>query len=235
MYMIPSTVSNYEEILYLTFPMERTSTNVNEPQTLWKEPPIEDIDSRHQSEQDNIASLLSKLCIEAIIEAVLLFKIPELPTLAELSRSTQYFKANTHATCYCARYQARPTKNYLIGVKRIFRYLKYTIHIGLWYPKDTGFDLTAFSYSNHMGCLVRRKSTSGGIQFLGGNKLISWSSKKHDCTSMSIAEAEYVSISAYCAQVLWMRTQLTDYGFHFDKIPMYCDSKVAIAILCNLV
>ncbi|GJX26965.1 retrotransposon protein, putative, unclassified [Tanacetum coccineum] len=61
----------------------------------------------------------------------------------------------------------------------------------------------------------------------------SWSSKKQDCTSMSTAEAEYVSLSACCAQVLWMRTQLTDYGFHFDKIPMYCDSKAAIAISCN--
>nr|GFC55878.1 retrovirus-related Pol polyprotein from transposon TNT 1-94 [Tanacetum cinerariifolium] len=77
------------------------------------------------------------------------------------------------------------------------------------------------------------KSTSGGIQFLGGDKLVSWSSKKQDCTSMTFAEAEYVSLSACCAQVLWMRTQLTDYGFHFDKIPMYCDSKAAIAISCN--
>ncbi|GJZ06411.1 retrovirus-related pol polyprotein from transposon TNT 1-94 [Tanacetum coccineum] len=101
------------------------------------------------------------------------------------------------------------------------------------YPKDTGFELTAFSDSDHAGCLDSRKSTSGGIQFLGGDKLVSWSSKKQDCTSMSLAEAEYVSLSACCAQVLWMRTQLTDYGFHFDKIPMYCDSKAAIAISCN--
>nr|GEY37502.1 hypothetical protein [Tanacetum cinerariifolium] len=87
--------------------------------------------------------------------------------------------------------------------------------------------------SDHAGCLDSRKSTSGGIQFLGGDKLLSWSSKKQDCTSMSSAEAEYVSLSACCAQVLWMRTQLTDYGFHFDKIPMYCDLKAAIAISCN--
>ncbi|GJQ88893.1 hypothetical protein Tco_0000032 [Tanacetum coccineum] len=105
--------------------------------------------------------------------------------------------------------------------------------MGLWYPKDTGFELTAFSDSDHAGCLDSRKSTSGGIQFLGGDKLVSWSSKKQDCTSMSSAEAEYVSLSACCAQVLWLRTQLTDYGFHFDKIPMYCDSKAAIAISCN--
>nr|GEW91277.1 putative LRR receptor-like protein kinase [Tanacetum cinerariifolium] len=67
----------------------------------------------------------------------------------------------------------------------------------------------------------------------GGDKLVSWSSKKQDCTSMSSAEAEYVSLSACCAQVLWMRTQLTDYGFYFDKIPIYCDSKAAIAISYN--
>nr|GEY14507.1 uncharacterized mitochondrial protein AtMg00810-like [Tanacetum cinerariifolium] len=140
-----------------------------------------------------------------------------------------------HATCYCARYQAKRTEKHLTAVKRIFRYLKYTIHMGLWYPKDTGFELATFSDSNHAGCLDSLKSTSGGIQFLGGDKLVSWSSKKQDCTSMSSAEAEYVSLSACCAQVLWMRTQLTNYGFHFDKIPMYCDSKAAISISCNLV
>nr|GEV13127.1 retrovirus-related Pol polyprotein from transposon TNT 1-94 [Tanacetum cinerariifolium] len=105
--------------------------------------------------------------------------------------------------------------------------------MGLWYPKDTGFELTAFSDSDHAGCLNSHKSTSGGIQFLGGDKLASWSSKKQDCTSMSFAEAEYVSLSACCAQVLWMRTQLIDYGFHFSKIHMYFDSKAAIAISCN--
>nr|GEV51757.1 hypothetical protein [Tanacetum cinerariifolium] len=106
-----------------------------------------------------------------------------------------------HATCYCARYQAKPTEKHLTAVKRIFRYLKDTIHMGLWYPKDTDFELTAFLDSDHMGCLD--------------------------------SQADYVSLSACYAQVLWMRTQLTDYGFHFDKIPMYCDSKVAIAISCN--
>nr|GEU66751.1 hypothetical protein [Tanacetum cinerariifolium] len=131
-----------------------------------------------------------------------------------------------HATCYCARYQAKSTEKHLIAVKRIFRYLKNTINMRPWYPKDTGFELTAFSDSNHVGCLDSRKSTSVGIQFLGCDKLVSWLSKKQDCTSMSLAEAEYVSLSACCAQVLWLRTHLTDYGFHFDKIPMYCDSKV---------
>nr|GEW73064.1 hypothetical protein [Tanacetum cinerariifolium] len=87
-----------------------------------------------------------------------------------------------HATCYCARYQAKPTEKHLIAVKRIFRYLKDTIHMGLWYPKDTSFELTTFLDSDHAGCLDSRKSTSGGIQFLGGDKLVNWSSKKHNCT-----------------------------------------------------
>ncbi|GJW66063.1 retrovirus-related pol polyprotein from transposon TNT 1-94 [Tanacetum coccineum] len=120
-----------------------------------------------------------------------------------LVRALMYLTASrpdiVHATCYCARYQARPTEKHLNEVKRIFWYLKNTINIGLWYPKDTGFELTAFLNSNHAGCLDSRKSTSGGIKFLGGDKLVSWSSKKQDCTSMSTAEAEYVSLSACCA------------------------------------
>ncbi|GJY35177.1 integrase, catalytic region, zinc finger, CCHC-type containing protein [Tanacetum coccineum] len=137
-----------------------------------------------------------------------------------------------HATCYCARYQAKPTEKHLTVVKRIFRYLKDSINMGLWYPKDTGFELTAFSDSDHAGCLDSRKSTSGGIQFLGGESCSAGHYKvgQHlQCLSIFLIR----SISACCAQVLWLRTQLTDYGFHFDKIPMYCDSKAAIAISCN--
>ncbi|GKF98667.1 hypothetical protein Tco_0297450 [Tanacetum coccineum] len=77
-----------------------------------------------------------------------------------------------HATCYCARYQAKPTEKHLIVVKRIFRYLKDTINIGLWYPKDTYFELIAFLDSDHAGCLDSRMSTSGGIQFLGGDNSV---------------------------------------------------------------
>ncbi|GJY84268.1 retrovirus-related pol polyprotein from transposon TNT 1-94 [Tanacetum coccineum] len=81
-------------------------------------------------------------------------------------------------------------------------------------------------------CIDTFKITSRGIQFLG-DKLVSWMSKKQDCTAMSSAEAEYVALSASCAQVMWMRTQLKDYGFNYNKIPLYCDSQSAIAISCN--
>nr|GEX63382.1 hypothetical protein [Tanacetum cinerariifolium] len=137
-----------------------------------------------------------------------------------------------HATCLCAWYQAKPTEKHLKEVKRIFRYLRGTINMGLWYSKDYGFELTGFLDADYAGCKDTFKSTSGGAQFLG-EKLVSWSSKKQDCTALSTAKAKYVSLSACCAQVLWMRTQLTDYGFHFKKIPIYCDSKSAIAISCN--
>ncbi|GJY89332.1 retrovirus-related pol polyprotein from transposon TNT 1-94 [Tanacetum coccineum] len=129
---------------------------------------------------------------------------------------------------------AKPTEKHLKEVKRIFRYLWGTVNMGLWYTKDSGFKLTGFLYTDYAGCRDTFKSTSGGTQFLG-EKLVSWSSKKQDCTALSTAEEEYVSLSTCCAQVLWMRTQLTDYGFHFNKIPIYCDSKSAIAISCKLV
>ncbi|GKE14312.1 retrovirus-related pol polyprotein from transposon TNT 1-94, partial [Tanacetum coccineum] len=137
-----------------------------------------------------------------------------------------------HATCLCARYQAKPTEKHLKEVKRIFRYLRGTVNTGLWYTKDSGFELTGFSDADYAGCKDTFKSTSGGAQFLS-EKLVSWSSKKQDCMALSTAEAEYLSLSACCAQVLWMRTQLTDYSFHFNKIPIYCDSKSSIAISCN--
>ncbi|GJS07427.1 hypothetical protein Tco_0364223 [Tanacetum coccineum] len=104
--------------------------------------------------------------------------------------------------------------------------------MGLWYTKDSGFELTGFSDADYARCKDTLKSTSGGAQFLG-KKLVSWSSKKQDYTVLSTAEAEYVSLFACCAQVIWMRTQLTNYGYHFNKIPIYCESKSAIAISCN--
>nr|GEW40805.1 Gag-Pol polyprotein [Tanacetum cinerariifolium] len=137
-----------------------------------------------------------------------------------------------HATCLCARYQVKPTEKYLKEVKRIFCCLRGTVNTGLWYKKDYGFKLTGFSDVDYAGCKDTFKSTSGGAQFLS-EKLVSWSSKRQDCTVLSTAKAEYVSLFACCAQVIWMRTQLTDYGFHFNKIPIYCNSKSAIAISCN--
>nr|GEV39007.1 hypothetical protein [Tanacetum cinerariifolium] len=100
-----------------------------------------------------------------------------------------------HATCLCARYQAKPTEKHLKEVKRIFRYLWGTVNTGLWYTKDSSFELTGFSDVDYAGCKDTFKSTSCGAQFLR-EMLVSWSSKKHDCTTLSTAKAEYVSLSA---------------------------------------
>ncbi|GKC69846.1 retrovirus-related pol polyprotein from transposon TNT 1-94 [Tanacetum coccineum] len=99
---------------------------------------------------------------------------------------------------------------------------------------DADLQGTPTDQTSYRRCKYDFKSTSGGLQFLGG-KLVSWSSKKQDCTAMSTAEAQYVSLSASCAQVIWTRTQLLDYGYKYKRIPMYCHSKSAIAISCNLV
>ncbi|GJR71146.1 retrovirus-related pol polyprotein from transposon TNT 1-94 [Tanacetum coccineum] len=109
------------------------------------------------------------------------------------------------AICMCARYQARPTEKHLNAVKRIFRYLKGTIHRGLWYPKDSSFALTAFADADHAGCQDTRRSTSGSIQLLG-DRLVSWSSKRQKSAAISSTEAEYIALSGCCAQVLWMRS-----------------------------
>ncbi|GKB09026.1 retrovirus-related pol polyprotein from transposon TNT 1-94 [Tanacetum coccineum] len=127
---------------------------------------------------------------------------------------------------------AKPTKKHLEAIKRIFRYLKGTINMGLWYPKDNAMSLTAYADADHAGCQDSRRSTSGSAQFLG-DRLVSWSSKKQRSTAISTTEAEYIAMSGCCAQILWMRSQLKDYGFLFNKIPLYCDNKSAIALSCN--
>ncbi|GKD94781.1 retrovirus-related pol polyprotein from transposon TNT 1-94 [Tanacetum coccineum] len=129
-------------------------------------------------------------------------------------------------------YLANPKESHLVVVKRIFRYLKGTPNLGLWYPKGSGFDLKAYSDSDYAGCNLDRKSTSGGCQILGG-KLVCWSAKKQSSVAMSSAEAEYVAAAGCCAQVLWIKSQLADYDVLYDKVPIFCDNTSAIAISNN--
>ncbi|GKF92183.1 hypothetical protein Tco_0278902, partial [Tanacetum coccineum] len=113
-----------------------------------------------------------------------------------------------------------PTEKHLNAVKRIFRYLKGTVHRGLWYPKDSSIALTAFADTDHAGCQDTRRSTSESMQLLG-DRLVSWSSKRQKSAAISSTEAQYIALSGCCAQIFWMRSQLTDYGFGFNKISMY--------------
>nr|GEX95024.1 retrovirus-related Pol polyprotein from transposon TNT 1-94 [Tanacetum cinerariifolium] len=88
-------------------------------------------------------------------------------------------------------------------------------------------------YRSMIGSLMYVTSNRPDIMFATCDKLVCWSSKKHNCVSISTAESEYVAVFGCCTQVLWMRTQLTYYGFFYDKVPIYCDSKSVIAISCN--
>nr|GEY37533.1 hypothetical protein [Tanacetum cinerariifolium] len=137
-----------------------------------------------------------------------------------------------YAVCLCARYQAKPIEKHLQEMKWIFRYLKGTINMGLWYSKDIDMSLTAYVDVDHAGCQDTRCSTSRRAQFLG-EKLLRWSSKKQKSTVISSIEAEYIALSGCCSQILWMRSQLTNYDFQFNKIPLYYDNKSAITLCCN--
>ncbi|GJU20185.1 integrase, catalytic region, zinc finger, CCHC-type containing protein, partial [Tanacetum coccineum] len=107
-----------------------------------------------------------------------------------------------------------------------------TINWELWYPKDSSIALIAYADADHAGCQDTRRSTSGCMQLLG-DRLVSWLSKRQKSVVISSTKAEYIAMSGYYAQILWMRSQLTGYCLGFNKIPMYHDNKSAIALCCN--
>ena len=150
--------------------------------------------------------------------------------------SLLYLTASRHdimyATCLCARFQADPRDIHLVAVKRILRYLKGTPNLGIWYPRESGFNLLGYTDSDYAGSVVDRKSTSGSCQF-PGSRLISWYNKKQKTVSNSTTEAEYIVAGSCCAQILWIRNQLRDYGFMLSKIPVPCDNISAISISNN--
>ncbi|GJX69632.1 putative ribonuclease H-like domain-containing protein [Tanacetum coccineum] len=130
------------------------------------------------------------------------------------------------AVCACARYQVNPKVSHLHAVKRIFRYLKGQPKLGLWYPKDSPFDLVAYTDSDYAGASLDRKSTTGGCQFLGC-RLISWQCKKQTVVANSTTEAEYVAASSCCGQVLWIQNQLLDYGYNFMHTKIFIDNNIS--------
>jgi hypothetical protein len=127
--------------------------------------------------------------------------------------------------CMCARFQANPKEIHLRSVKRIMRYLVYTPKFGLWYPKGFTFDLIGYSDADYAGCKIDRKSTSETCQFLG-RSLVSWASKKQNSVALSTAEAEYIVAGHGCAQLLWMRQTLRDYGYKLSKVLSYMTMRV---------
>ncbi|GJS60306.1 putative ribonuclease H-like domain-containing protein [Tanacetum coccineum] len=113
------------------------------------------------------------------------------------------------AVCACARFQVTPKVSHLYAAKRIFRYLKGQSKLGLWYPKDSPFDLDSYSDSDYVGASLDRKSTTEGCQFLR-SKLISWQCKKQTIVANSTTEVEYVVAASCCGKVLWIPNQMLD-------------------------
>ncbi|WVZ58420.1 LOW QUALITY PROTEIN: hypothetical protein U9M48_008696 [Paspalum notatum var. saurae] len=133
------------------------------------------------------------------------------------------------AVCLCACYQASPRTSHRQAVKRIFRYLKFTPELGLWFSLGSSLSLRGFSDADHAGCRIDRKSTSGTCQLLG-TSLVSWSSRKQATISLSTTEAEYIAAASCCSQFLWMKATLSDFGLRFEKIPLLVDSTSAISL-----
>ncbi|XP_042758058.1 secreted RxLR effector protein 161-like [Lactuca sativa] len=135
-------------------------------------------------------------------------------------------------TIFCARYQANPKECHNLTMKMNFRYLKHTTNLGSWYPRDSEFKLVGYTDFDHGRCRIDRKSTSGGAQMLG-NRLISWSKKKHTSVACSTAKPEYVAAGRCCAWILWIQNQLLDYGLNFSKTPIFRDNTSTIQVIQN--
>ncbi|GJX15890.1 hypothetical protein Tco_0216722 [Tanacetum coccineum] len=136
------------------------------------------------------------------------------------------------SVCLCARFQEDPKSSHLEAVKRIFRYINGTTHLGLWCPKGMGVETIVYADSDHAGDYVDRKSTSRVCTFMGCC-LTSWFSKKQTALSISTTEAEYVSAGKACQQALWMKQALVDYDIKLNDIPVLCDNKGAIELSKN--
>ena len=129
----------------------------------------------------------------------------------------------------CAWFHATPKESHHKVVKHILRYLDHTPTLGLWYTEGSSFDLIGYSDSDYAGDRVDHKSTSGTCHFLGWS-LVCWSSKKQNCVSLSTAEAEYIAAGSCCAQLLWMKQTLKDYGINMKNVLLNCDNESVIRL-----
>nr|GEZ45437.1 uncharacterized mitochondrial protein AtMg00810-like [Tanacetum cinerariifolium] len=111
-----------------------------------------------------------------------------------------------YVVCACSRFQVTPKTSHLHVVKKIFRYLKGQPKLGLWYPKESAFDLEAYSDSDYAGVNLDRKSSTRGCQFLGKRRIL-WQCKKKTIVATSTIEAEYVAAANCYGQVLWIQNQ----------------------------
>ncbi|GJZ75641.1 retrovirus-related pol polyprotein from transposon TNT 1-94 [Tanacetum coccineum] len=136
------------------------------------------------------------------------------------------------SVCLCARFQEVPKTSHLEAVKCIFRYIKGTTQLGLWYPKGIDIKIVVYAYSDHVGDYVDRKSTSGICTFVGCC-LTSWFPKKQTALAIFTTKAEYVKAKKACQQALWMKQALIDYDVRLDDVPIMCKNKGTIDLRKN--
>ncbi|XP_070009899.1 secreted RxLR effector protein 161-like [Nicotiana sylvestris] len=134
----------------------------------------------------------------------------------------------------CARFQLNPKESHLKAARRILRYLKGTQDLVLYYPTADSFNLIGYADTDYPGYLVDRKRTSGMAPFLG-SCLISWGTKKQNSVALSTAEAECVAAASCCAQILWIKQQLEEFGVLTEIVPLLCDNTNALYMAKNLV
>ncbi|GJT00309.1 putative ribonuclease H-like domain-containing protein [Tanacetum coccineum] len=134
--------------------------------------------------------------------------------------------------CACTRFQVTPKGLHLHAVKRIFRYLKGQPKLGLWYPKESPFDLEAYTDSDYAGASLDRKSTTRGCQFLG-SRLISLQCMKQTIVATSTTKVEYVGAASCYRQVRWIQNQMLDYGYNFKNTKIFIDNESIICIVKN--
>lgn len=195
-----------------------------------------------------VKDMLSKFAMENVRTATTPYEAPkpknnlapDLPVNVHLYRSMigslMYLTTSrpdiTFAVSACSRHQVTPLTSHMNAVKKIFKYLKGQPHLGLWYPKESPFQLAAYSDSDYAGANLDRRSTTGGCQFLG-RRLISWQCKKQTIVATSTTEAEYVAAANCCGQVLWIQNQLLDYGYNFMNTTIFIDNQSTICIVKN--
>ncbi|GKA90511.1 putative ribonuclease H-like domain-containing protein [Tanacetum coccineum] len=186
------------------------------------------------------AFLYRKIEEEVYVCQPLGFEDPEFPdrvykvekALYGLHQAPRAWPDIMFVVCACARFQVTPKVSHLHAVKRIFRYLKGQPKLGLWYLKDSPFDLETYSDSDYVGASLDRKSTTGGCQFLG-SRLISLQCKKQTVVANSTTEAEYVAAASCCGQVLWIQNQMLDYGYNFKNTKIFINNESTICIVKN--
>jgi hypothetical protein len=133
------------------------------------------------------------------------------------------------------RFQVGPKETHVQELKIIFRYLKGMLNFGLWYPIGKYFTLTTYTDAYWAGSVDDRKSTNGGVFFMGNN-IVPWFSKNKSSISLSTTESKYIAVSSCCTQFLWMKQMLKDIQVEYNQPKsILCDNTSAINISKNLV